>query len=89
MGSSSPHEHGVGQFSKAMNLWDTIRAKGIILFYQHLGGTVTALLIYVDDIVVAGNNEEEQQLLKQNLDKEFEIKDLGVLKYFLGIEVAY
>ena len=32
---------------------------------------------------------EEQQSLKGNQLEEFEIKDLGVLKYFLGIEVAY
>ena len=33
--------------------------------------------------------KEEQTNLKERLAKEFEIKDLGVLKYFLGIEVAY
>ena len=27
--------------------------------------------------------------MKQRLEKEFEIKELGKLKYFLGIEVAY
>ena len=36
-----------------------------------------------------GNDEKEKQDLKQCLIKEFEIKELGRLKYFLGIEVSY
>ena len=59
------------------------------IFIKHLGEKVTTLLVYVNDIVVIGNNEEEQHLLKENLAKEFKIMDLGMLKYFLGIEVAY
>lgn len=59
------------------------------LFIKHLEEKVTTLLVYVDNIVVTGNNEEEQHLLKENLPKEFEIKDLGMLKYFLSIKVAY
>ena len=47
-----------------------------------------ALIVYVDDIIVKGNDEKEKNTLKQCLAKEFEIKDLGKLKYFLGIEVA-
>ncbi|KAF5942914.1 hypothetical protein HYC85_020556 [Camellia sinensis] len=35
-----------------------------------------------------GNDSGEIPLLKKYLAKEFEIKDLGSLKYFLGIEVA-
>ena len=45
--------------------------------------------MYVDDIAVTRNDDEEQQTLEGKLAKEFLIKDLGVLKYFLGIEVAY
>ena len=36
-----------------------------------------------------GNDEREKHDVKQRLAKEFEIKELGKLKYFLGIEVAY
>ena len=35
------------------------------------------------------NDEIEKHDVKQRLSKEFEIKELGKLKYFLGIEVAY
>jgi len=60
-----------------------------ILFIKHIGEKVTALLVCVDDIVVIENDLDEQGLLRQNLACEFEIKDLGPLKYFLGIEIAY
>jgi hypothetical protein len=59
------------------------------LFIKHSSqGKVTALIMYVDDIVLIGNDDGEMQNLKHRLGNEFEIKDLGTLKYFLGIEVA-
>ena len=36
-----------------------------------------------------GNDEKERKTLRQCLTKEFEIKKLGRLKHFLGIEIAY
>jgi len=47
-----------------------------------------ALLIYVDDIVLISNDSKFCDDFKAYLDKCFHIKDLGVLKYFLGIEVT-
>ena len=46
------------------------------------------LVVYVDNIIVIGDDEDEISILKFFLRTEFEIKDLGLLKYFLGIEVA-
>lgn len=46
-------------------------------------------LIYVDDVIIAGNDEIKIQEIKGRLDKEFSIKDLGPIKFFLGIEVAH
>ncbi|KAH9735467.1 protein kinase domain-containing protein [Citrus sinensis] len=37
---------------------------------------------------VTGNDEEEREALQKYLSREFEIKDLGTLKYFLKIEVS-
>ena len=48
----------------------------------------TTLLIYVDDVILAGNSIEEFTRMKRILDSNFKIKDLGTLKYFLGLEVA-
>ncbi|KAL9995478.1 putative RNA-directed DNA polymerase [Helianthus debilis subsp. tardiflorus] len=57
------------------------------LFLKQRGKLITCLIIYVDDMIVTGNDEEEIKRLKVNLFSEFEMKDLGRLKYFLGIEV--
>ncbi|PRQ43270.1 putative RNA-directed DNA polymerase [Rosa chinensis] len=58
------------------------------LFLKHQQGKVTALIIYVDDMVITGNDTVEMDRLQRQLASEFEMKDLGELKYFLGIEVA-
>lgn len=47
-----------------------------------------AVLVYVDDVIVTGNDLVRIDALKQYLDDQFKIKNLGPLKYFLGIEVA-
>ncbi|KAJ0534952.1 putative RNA-directed DNA polymerase [Helianthus annuus] len=47
-----------------------------------------AALIYVDDVIIVGNALNKIQETKLFLDKKFSIKDLGPLKFFLGIEVA-
>ncbi|GKC49388.1 putative RNA-directed DNA polymerase [Tanacetum coccineum] len=52
------------------------------------GETFIAILIYVDDVIIAGNKSEKIQEIKKFLHERFIIKDLGPLKFFLGIEVA-
>ncbi|OMO60730.1 Reverse transcriptase, RNA-dependent DNA polymerase [Corchorus capsularis] len=58
------------------------------LFLHHKGTSFTALLVYVDDVIIASNNSSHTKALKEYLDAWFHIKDLGPLKYFLGLEVA-
>ncbi|XP_019427151.1 PREDICTED: uncharacterized protein LOC109335472 [Lupinus angustifolius] len=48
----------------------------------------TSILVYVGDLVLAGNNLQEITNTKILLDNEFNIKDLGNLKFFLGMEIA-
>ncbi|KAD3640773.1 hypothetical protein E3N88_29996 [Mikania micrantha] len=47
-----------------------------------------AALIYVDDVIIVGNDTKRIEETKGFLNDRFSIKDLGVLKYFLGIKVA-
>ncbi|CAJ2629530.1 unnamed protein product, partial [Trifolium pratense] len=58
------------------------------LFLKKIGSSFTALLVYVDDIVLAGNNSLEITSVKSFLDKRFQIKDLGNLRFFVGLEIA-
>ena len=58
------------------------------LFLKHNEEQITALIVYVDDMIVTGNDPEERKTLEERLAREFEMKDLGELKYFLGIEVS-
>ncbi|RVW50165.1 Retrovirus-related Pol polyprotein from transposon RE1 [Vitis vinifera] len=58
------------------------------LFIKTAGNDFIALLVYVDDIIVASNNKIAVDNLKNSLNKSFKLKDLGNLKYFLGLEVA-
>uniref|UniRef100_A0A2N9I881 Integrase catalytic domain-containing protein n=1 Tax=Fagus sylvatica TaxID=28930 RepID=A0A2N9I881_FAGSY len=58
------------------------------LFTRSHGSSFLALLVYVDDILIASNDMESVTKLKKSLDAEFKLKDLGNLKYFLGLEVA-
>ena len=58
------------------------------IFFQHNSGKVSILIVYVDDIILTGDNLSEINRLKIHLAQSFEVKDLGPLRYFLGIEVA-
>lgn len=48
-----------------------------------------ALLVYFDDIIVTKNDKNEKETLRRCLIREFEMKELERLKYFLGIEVTH
>ncbi|RVW49248.1 Retrovirus-related Pol polyprotein from transposon RE2 [Vitis vinifera] len=59
------------------------------VFYHHNSSRQCIyLVVYVDDIVITGSDQNGIQKLKQHLFTHFQTKDLGKLKYFLGIEIA-
>ena len=57
-------------------------------FLKHRSTKVSALIIYVDDIIITGDDAKEISRLQEQLSTEFEMKNLGGLKYFLGIEIS-
>ncbi|XP_022020159.1 uncharacterized mitochondrial protein AtMg00810-like [Helianthus annuus] len=88
--------YGLKQTSRQWyeNLSDVLKSKGYIrssndhsLFSKQMGDSIVHVVVYVDDILLTGNDETEMQALKSFLHSTFQIKDLGSLNYFLGIEI--
>ena len=48
---------------------------------------IVAIVIYVDDLIIGGDSLEEIKDVKGLLRNEFDMKDMGELRYFLGIEM--
>ena len=59
------------------------------LFIKKDGHNITIVAVYVDDIILTGNDIACISQLKHYLNDTFSIKDLGILHYFLGLEVNY
>ena len=59
-----------------------------MFFKQSNNGRMTILIVYVDDIVLNRDDIGEVERLKKVLATKFEVKDLGQMRYFLGMEVA-
>jgi hypothetical protein len=49
-------------------------------------GKLLIIVLYVDDLILTGD-EKLIHSCKDDLAKEFEMKDLGLLRYFLGLEI--
>ena len=65
------------------NLYDSA------LFLHRIDKGTILLLLYVDDIIITGDDFSGIQELKDFLSQQFEMKDLGHLSYFLGLEITY
>jgi Reverse transcriptase (RNA-dependent DNA polymerase) len=86
----SPREW-FGRFCTAMKGYGYTQSNSDhTLFYKQNQnqGKIAVLIIYVDDMIIRGDDHKEIQTLEIRLSKEFEMKNLGGLRYFLGIEVA-
>lgn len=90
--------YGLKQATRQRNakLCDALTAGGFVqskfdysLFTKHHENDFVIVLAYVDDLVTTGNNVEGIEDIKAYLHKNLKMKDLGPLKYFLGIEIAH
>jgi hypothetical protein len=59
------------------------------LFIRRTDWGIILLLLYVDDMIITGNDSIGILELKQFLNQHFEMKDLGNLSYFLGLEIFF
>ena len=57
------------------------------LYVKEEQGNLLLVALYVDDLFFMGNNEEMIKEFKKEMTQEFEMTDLGLMRFFLGIEV--
>jgi len=79
----------LSKFSSALINQSFLQSKfDYSLFTRKVDSSYIALLVYVDDIVLASNDSNAISDITQLLNEQFKLKDLGTLKYFLGLEIA-
>ncbi|GKV42667.1 hypothetical protein SLEP1_g50045 [Rubroshorea leprosula] len=72
----------VSEFSFTLSPHDTA------LFIRKTARGMILLLLYIDDMIIIGDDITGVEKLKQSLNQKFKMKDLGVLSYFLRLEVT-
>ena len=56
------------------------------IYFNVMDDEPVILSLYVDDLFLIGNEKQISEC-KKKLTTEFEMKDLGLMHYFLGLEV--
>lgn len=57
------------------------------MFQNKEGTNIVVLLVYVNDLLITCNNKKLIAKLKSDLECNFKMKDLGELRYFIGLEI--
>ena len=77
-----------GKFNQAIETFSMQNSKSDhSVFYKNFNSGIILLVVYVDDIVITGSDFKGILSLKSFLHNQFDTKDLGMLKYFLGVDV--
>ena len=84
---------------QAMQVWTAIFSEAVqefgyrpmlsspCLFVKKKEDNISLVSMYVDDGGMATADEEERRQLMEFLCERFQMKDLGVMKYFIGMEI--
>ncbi|GJR04390.1 retrovirus-related pol polyprotein from transposon TNT 1-94 [Tanacetum coccineum] len=78
-------------FNKKIPLWSLqytrLHANPCAYFKRFGNNDFIILLLYVDDMLVAGPNKDRINKLKAQLDREFEMKDLGLANKIIEMQI--
>jgi hypothetical protein len=58
-----------------------------VIYRRGNGGNVLLVGVYVDDLVIIGIKNAEVSAFKKEMNDTFQMSDLGLLSFYLGIEV--
>ena len=56
------------------------------MYYKQVGEHFIYVVLHVDDMLLVGNNMEVIKEVKMQLSSKFDMKDLGVSNFILGME---
>ncbi|XP_016690648.1 uncharacterized protein [Gossypium hirsutum] len=59
----------------------------LTLYVKHEGTNTLVISVYVDDLLITGSNIDQVNQFKLEMKKVFEMTDLGLMSYFLDIEI--
>ena len=77
------------KFSQAVEKFGMMKSKSDhSVFYKQSEAGIILLVVYMDDIVIIGSDAIGISSLKSFVHAQFHTKDLGMLKYFFGVEVT-
>jgi hypothetical protein len=57
------------------------------LYVKKINNDVLVISLYVDDLIVTGSNIQQVEEFKQKMMQVFEMTDLGLISFFLGMEI--
>jgi hypothetical protein len=57
------------------------------MYRQGSGRSILLIGVYVDDLIITGAEEREVEAFKAQMKKTFDMSDLGLLSFYLGVEV--
>ena len=57
------------------------------MYVKHVDEHVLMVSVYVDDLLITGDKKQLIEEFKLNMKEQFEMNELALLSYFLGMEV--
>lgn len=58
------------------------------VYTRKIQGNKLVVAVYIDDLLVTGSSTKEIEQFKLQMNKEFEMSNLGYLSFYLGLEVS-